>query len=45
MSIRPGDETPPASDDERHAVMFTLEPKPRVLGDNFTVRRALPASE
>ena len=38
MSIRPGDETPPA-------VMITLEPKPRDLGDNFMVRRALPAIE
>jgi len=34
------DDTPPAS-----AVMITLEPKPRNLGDNFMVRRALPAIE
>jgi redox-sensitive bicupin YhaK (pirin superfamily) len=45
MSIRPGDETPPHCDDEQHAVMITLEPKPRDLGDNFMVRRALPAIE
>lgn len=45
MSIRPGDETPPACDDEQHAVMFTLEPKPRDLGGGFSVRRALPAVE
>ncbi len=45
MSIRPGDETPPMCDDEQHAVMITLEPKPRDLGDNFMVRRALPAIE
>jgi len=45
MSIRPGDETPPVCADEQHAVMITLEPKPRDLGDNFMVRRALPAIE
>ena len=45
MSIRPGDETPPMCADEQHAVMITLEPKPRDLGDNFMVRRALPAIE
>lgn len=44
MSIRPGDETPPVCDDEQHAVMITLEPKPRDLG-GFSVRRALPAIE
>jgi len=45
MSIRPGDETPPACDDSEHAVMITLEPKPRDLGGGFSVRRALPAIE
>ena len=45
MSIRPGDAIPPASDDSQSAVMVTLEPKPRDLGDNFMVRRALPAAE
>ncbi len=45
MSIRPGDETPPICADEQHAVMITLEPKAKNLGDNFMVRRALPAIE
>ncbi|MEZ5971859.1 MAG: pirin family protein [Hyphomonadaceae bacterium] len=45
MSIRPGDATPPASEGTQAAVMITLEPKPRELGDNFMVRRALPAIE
>ncbi|PZO54146.1 MAG: hypothetical protein DCF16_05570 [Alphaproteobacteria bacterium] len=45
MSIRPGDETPPVCDDAEHAVMITLEPKPRDLGGGFSVRRALPAIE
>ena len=43
MSIRPGDETPPVCEDEQHAVMMTLEPKAKNLGDSFMVRRALPA--
>ncbi|MGD9814579.1 MAG: pirin family protein [Hyphomonadaceae bacterium] len=45
MSIRPGDATPPTGDDGHGAVMITLEPKPRDLGDHFMVRRALPAIE
>ncbi len=45
MSIRPGDEVPPGSDETRHAVMITLEPKPRDLGGGFAVKRALPAAE
>jgi len=45
MSIRPGDARPPTRDDGHGAVMITLEPKPRDLGDNFMVRRALPAIE
>jgi len=45
MSIRPGDEIEPACEDEQDAVMLTLEPKPRDLGDNFFVRRALPSIE
>ncbi|MBL8547701.1 MAG: pirin family protein [Hyphomonadaceae bacterium] len=32
-------------DDEHNAVMITLEPKAKNLGDNFMVRRALPAIE
>ena len=44
MSIGPGDETP-FHDDAAHAVMITLEPKPRDLGGGFFVRRALPAIE
>ncbi len=45
MSIRPGDAAPPTGDDGHGAVVITLEPKPRDLGDNFMVRRALPAIE
>lgn len=45
MSIRPGDEAQPDCEDAAHAVMLTLAPKPRDLGDNFMVRRALPAIE
>jgi redox-sensitive bicupin YhaK (pirin superfamily) len=45
MSIRPGDEAQPECDEAANAVMITLAPKPRDLGDNFMVRRALPAIE
>ncbi|MGH6950351.1 MAG: pirin family protein, partial [Vitreimonas sp.] len=45
MSIRPGDEQPPTEMPERGPVMETITPKPRDLGDNFMVRRALPAIE
>jgi len=45
MSIRPGDEKQPEVMPDRGSVMVTIEPKPRDLGDNFMVRRALPAVE
>jgi redox-sensitive bicupin YhaK (pirin superfamily) len=45
MSIRPGDEKQPDAMPEHGPVMLTIEPKPRDLGDNFMVRRALPAIE
>ncbi|MGD9966186.1 MAG: pirin family protein [Hyphomonadaceae bacterium] len=45
MSIRPGDQTQPDVSPEPGAIQFTIEPKPRDLGDNFLVRRALPAIE
>lgn len=45
MSIRPGDEKTPNEMPERGVVMETITPKPKDLGDNFTVRRALPAIE
>jgi len=41
MSIRPGDEIDPTSS----PIIAELMPKPRDLGDNFMVRRALPAIE
>ena len=41
MSIKPGDEIDPASS----AVIAEILPKPRDLGDNVMVRRALPAVE
>ena len=41
MSIRPGDEIDPTSS----PIITELMPKPRDLGDNFMVRRALPAIE
>src|SRR5512145_2581223 len=45
MSIRPGDEQQPSETPEHGAVTETITPKPRDLGDNFMVRRALPAVE
>src|SRR5215813_8902552 len=45
MSIRPGDEKAPNELPEGGAVIETIVPKPRDLGDNFMVRRALPAVE
>lgn len=45
MSIRPGDEKQPDVMPEGGPVMATIAPKPRDLGDNFMVRRALPAVE
>ncbi|MGD9980006.1 MAG: pirin family protein [Hyphomonadaceae bacterium] len=45
MSIRPGDEQKPGVASDTGAIQFTIEPKPRDLGDNFLVRRALPAIE
>ncbi len=46
MSIRPGDEkTPNELPQGGGPVMETIAPKPRDLGDNFIVRRALPAIE
>lgn len=45
MSIRPGDEREPTEMPEHAPVMETITPKPRDLGDNFMVRRALPAIE
>lgn len=45
MSIRPGDENTPDVMPEQGPVMALIEPKPRDLGDNFMVRRALPAIE
>lgn len=45
MSIRPGDEKAPNEMTETGPVMQTITPKPRDLGDNFMVRRALPAIE
>ena len=45
MSIRPGDEKTPNELPEGGPVMETITPKPRDLGDNFMVRRALPAAE
>jgi redox-sensitive bicupin YhaK (pirin superfamily) len=45
MSIRPGDEREPTEMPEHAPVMETITPKPRDLGDNFMVRRALPAVE
>jgi redox-sensitive bicupin YhaK (pirin superfamily) len=49
MSIRPGDErTPNEAPNEPPIggpIMATIAPKPRDLGDNFMVRRALPAVE
>jgi len=45
MSIRPGDEKQPDVMPDGGPVMVTIEPKPRDLGDNFFVRRALPAIE
>lgn len=45
MSIRPGDEKTPETMPETGPVLVTITPKPRDLGDNFTVRRALPAIE
>jgi redox-sensitive bicupin YhaK (pirin superfamily) len=44
MSIRPGDEKTPNEMPQTGAVMETITPKPRDLGDNFMVRRALPAA-
>jgi redox-sensitive bicupin YhaK (pirin superfamily) len=45
MSIRPGDGHQPDVASAGGAIQFTIEPKPRDLGDNFLVRRALPAIE
>src|SRR5262245_33337459 len=45
MSIRPGDEKQRDVMPEGGPVMATIAPKPRDLGDNFMVRRALPAVE
>jgi hypothetical protein len=45
MSIRPGDEKTPNEMPEAGPVMETITPKPRDLGDNFMVRRALPTIE
>jgi redox-sensitive bicupin YhaK (pirin superfamily) len=45
MSIRPGDEHAPEVEPEPGSIQFTIEPKPRDLGENFLVRRALPAIE
>ncbi len=45
MSIRPGDEKQPDVMPETGPVLATIQPKPRDLGDNFMVRRALPAIE
>ena len=45
MSIRPGDEHTPDELPEAGPIMETIAPKPRDLGDNFMVRRALPAIE
>ncbi len=45
MSIRPGDEKTPDELPEDGTVLETIVPKPRDLGDNFMVRRALPAIE
>jgi redox-sensitive bicupin YhaK (pirin superfamily) len=45
MSIRPGDEKQPDVMPESGPVIATITPKPRDLGDNFMVRRALPAIE
>lgn len=45
MSIRPGDEKNPNELPDSGPVMETIVPKPRDLGDNFLVRRALPAIE
>jgi redox-sensitive bicupin YhaK (pirin superfamily) len=45
MSIRPGDDTQPDVMPEGGPVMAIIAPKPRDLGDNFMVRRALPAVE
>src|SRR6201995_1184277 len=41
MSIRPGDEIDPTLS----PIFAEIMPKPRDLGDNFMVRRALPAIE
>ncbi|HVV33996.1 MAG TPA: pirin family protein [Vitreimonas sp.] len=41
MSIRPGDEIDPTAS----PIIAEIMPKPRDLGDNFMVRRALPAIE
>ncbi|MFT3728405.1 MAG: pirin family protein [Terricaulis sp.] len=41
MSIRPGDEIDPTAS----PIIAEILPKPRDLGDNFMVRRALPAIE
>ena len=41
MSIRPGDEIDPTAS----PIIAEIMPKPRDLGDNFIVRRALPAIE
>jgi redox-sensitive bicupin YhaK (pirin superfamily) len=45
MSIRPGDEQPPNELPEHGPVLERIEPKAKDLGDNFFVRRALPAIE
>jgi len=45
MSIRPGDERTPNELPVGGPIMETIAPKPRDLGDNFMVRRALPAIE
>jgi len=45
MSIRPGDEKTPNEMPDGGPIMETIVPKPRDLGDNFMVRRALPAIE
>ncbi|MDX2274028.1 MAG: pirin family protein [Hyphomonadaceae bacterium] len=45
MTMRPGDEQLSDALPEHGKVMVTIEPKPRDLGDNFMVRRALPAIE
>jgi len=45
MSIRPGDDIAPDVTADNGPVTITIEPKPRDLGDNFMVRRALPSIE